>query len=81
MSQPINPPVEFKTSQTYQSYNVIQTMIALTTSALFMINIFDASGNLATTTSLLMDGDAYKAWGGDDQYAYEWINSQLQNLK
>jgi hypothetical protein len=81
MSQPINPPVEFKTSQTYQSYNVFQTFIALNTSALFMINIYDQSGNLATTTSLLMDGDAYKAWGGDDNYAYEWINSQIHNLK
>jgi hypothetical protein len=80
MSQPVNPPVTVITSQTYESYNVFQTTINLNTSAWFVIQIYDPSGNLATTKSLLMDGDAYKAWGGDDNYVYTWINQQLQQI-
>lgn len=81
MSQSIQPPVEVVTSQTYNTYTVYNTSIILNTSATFFINIFDYSGNLVINKNLLMDGDAYKAWGGDDNYVYEWINGQLHNLK
>jgi len=81
MSNPITPPVVVLTSQTYQSYNIMQTFINLGISATFLIQILDDTGNIVKTQSLIMEGADYLAWGSNDAYVYQWINSQLQNLK
>lgn len=33
--------------------------------------------DLAPSRSLLLDGDAYAAWGTDDEYLYRWAAAQL----
>jgi len=81
MSNPITPPVVVVTSQTYESYNIMQTFINLGSSATFLIQILDDSGSIAKTQSLTMEGADYLAWGSNDAYVYQWINSQLQILK
>ena len=81
MSNPITPPVVVVTSQTYESYNIMQTFINLGSSATFLIQILDDTGSIVKTQSLTMSGDDYLAWGSNDAYVYQWINSQLQNLK
>lgn len=81
MSQPVNPPFDLVSSKKYETFTVSVLMISLGVSAQFAVSVFDENGTWVYGFNPVMEGVAYQLWGGDDNYVYEWVNQQIQDLK
>jgi hypothetical protein len=80
MSQIVNPPISVITSSIYSRFTISVDSLTLGAYARFTVKIFDVSFNQVNSVSLFMEGADYQAWGGDDNYVYEWANAQLHTL-
>ena len=59
-------------------FNLYIVSGVLGSSASFYYSLLDANLVMLTQGNLLMDGDAYLAWGNNDEYAWEWAASPVQ---
>lgn len=75
-SQPITPPITETTTTTYSTYTVQLQTMELNVSAVFLVGIYDVSGELIEYKNLVMSGEDYQLWKSDD-YVYYWVNVQL----
>lgn len=57
---------------TMQIYNLV-----LNTSATFRVSMYNIHGNVIDNTSVIIEGDAYKAWNNDDNYVVQYVADQL----
>jgi hypothetical protein len=80
MSQPIIPPINKTIQQNYSHMNIKCIDVVLFTSARFIVDVYDSSFNRINDFNLIMEGEDYQNWKGDDAYVSEWVNRQLQNL-
>lgn len=80
MSQSVVPVLNIVTSQTYTRFNVTVQSLILNVSARFNVQIYDSSMNIVNSITLAMEGSDYAGWQGDDNYVYQWVNSQLHIL-
>lgn len=49
----------------------------LTDQAIFYYSLNDADGNKITDGNVTMDGADYQAWGGSNDYAWNWAAKAL----
>jgi hypothetical protein len=78
MSQlvPVSP-YTITTVQTISQISVTVTDMVLYTSASLFVQCFDASSNLISSQVMIIDGDAYASWGGNDDYVYNFVAKAL----
>jgi hypothetical protein len=43
----------------------------------FVVSLLDASGVVVIRHFLVLEGEEYLAWGGDDQYVVDWVKTKL----
>jgi hypothetical protein len=65
------------TTRTITSFNVIVNSITLFSSANLLVSNYDESGQFVNAVNLIMDGNDYAQWGGDDSYVVNWVAIQL----
>jgi hypothetical protein len=49
----------------------------LGTSSTFYYSLADEAGIKVAEGNIVMEGDAYAAWGNDDEYAWDWAATTL----
>ncbi len=49
----------------------------LGTSSTFYYSLADQAGIKVAEGNIIMEGDAYAAWGNDDEYAWDWAATTL----
>lgn len=57
---------------TMQIYNLV-----LNTSATFRVSMYDINDRCIDNVSVIIEGDAYKAWNNDDNYVVQYVADQL----
>lgn len=57
---------------TMQIYNLV-----LNTSATFRVSMYDINNRCIDNVSVIIEGDAYKAWNNDDNYVVQYVADQL----
>jgi hypothetical protein len=80
MSQPIIPPINKTIELNYSFMDIKCLEVILFTSARFTVIIYDASFNRLPNVTLVMSGEDYANWQGDDAYVTAWVTQQLQTL-
>jgi hypothetical protein len=75
-------PVDAEYVLTYRtkSYSYVVQELTPFTSVLLRIVIQDISGNNVSISTLLLDGDAYAAWGNDDTYLDECVDTEVKRI-
>lgn len=73
-------PINFTLSQSYNITNmrVEITQLILFTSCQFRVSFYDENSSLVKSQILNMSGADYQGWEANDQYAIQWIKSQLE---
>lgn len=77
MSVPISPPISNIVQQTYDNFKISSINIVLGTSATFSIVLFNGD-KVLNAKMLTMSGPDYANWGSQDDYATNWILTQLR---
>ena len=78
--QQVNPPITQTISITYSFFTVALFSMVFNTSATFLVQLYDTNYKLVDSRKLNMIGSDYNNWQGNDDYVYEWVNQQLQQI-
>lgn len=73
---PIDAIITFRT----KTYNYIVQQLIPFTSVQLIINIQDSNDKNIVSSTLLLDGDAYAAWGNDDTYLDECVDTEVKRI-
>jgi hypothetical protein len=65
------------TTNTIASIAISTINLTLNTSSTFSVQLFDTSGNIVGARIVVLSGDDYANWAGDDSYVVEYIANQL----
>lgn len=71
------PPI--KTTSSVNSFTIKIIELILNTSVSIHVMLYDTDDKFITAKNFVIDGDAYKAWGSDDNYITNYVKQALQN--
>ena len=77
---PISQPITTTEINTYVNFTVHNLTITPFVQATMIAQCFTAEGKIGFSQYLVMSGDDYQRWGGDDDYLINWVNAQLQQI-
>lgn len=78
---PIQPTITKTVVTTYDSYTINNLTVTPFTQATMIIQMFSKDKPDVYSQLLVMEGDAYAQWGGDDEYLINWVNTQLHSIQ
>ena len=70
-------PTEKTTTKVVVRFAMDITELVLNTSATFRVITYDIDGSSIDTTSILLAGEDYTAWGSDDEYVIQFVATKL----
>lgn len=78
---PIIEPITKTIVTTYTSYTINNLVVTPFQQATMVILMYNAEKNQSISQYLVMEGEAYAQWGGDDEYLINWVNTQLHSIQ
>jgi len=76
---PISEPITKTITTTYTTYTINNLIITPFEQASMIIQLFTEDKQTSITQYLVMSGNDYNNWGGDDEYLINWVNNYLIN--
>ena len=70
-------PFDQITTTTITSFDIESIEVVLFSSARIRVNLYNSNGQRFDVTYVIMSGDAYAAWGNDDQYIIQFVADTL----
>jgi len=74
---PIQEPITITEVNIYVSFTIVNLQITPYVQASMVAQCFTEDGKIGNSKYLVMSGDDYQQWGGDDDYLIQWVNTQL----
>ena len=74
---PIQEPITIVETNIYVTFNITNLIVTPFVQATMIAQCFTADGKIGNSKYLVMSGDDYAKWGGDDDYLVNWVNTQL----
>lgn len=74
---PIKEPITITEIKTYINFNIMNLTITPFLQATMIAQCYTEKGEIGNSKYLVMSGEDYALWGGDDEYLINWVNRQL----
>lgn len=76
----LETPFSFVKTYKISSYSVITSNIILNESITFTVNFYDETGNYLLYAPVVLSGDAYNGWEGNDNYIFDYLDANLETV-
>lgn len=76
----VDPPVEKTIVRIISGFSIMNVSVVPFECAVIPTKLFDLSGTVIINKTFTMGGIDYANWNNDDQYLYDWIETQIQQM-